>query len=378
MASAVALYHSFAFADPKDSSSSIALHVFAVVWGRLAHVGRAAGGWLGSVALRWLKGATQIARGWLEEQRPLVADAWERASQAGNDDPLPFVPSLLRICRAAGHLAASLALPSLKGAAQTAQEWWKEHWALVVEAVARPVNDRPLPIVLISGAIFLGPQILLIPLIALHLLFLCLLALIGFRRGIVAGSLAAWYQSVYYGGNTPAGSLFSIFQSMGMKYNALTLGFWGLAVIRSALDVVHLRKLYDDTFCLDFAKREGIRDRVVLAFARGIAQWRKLQAATDTGRDLQGLVLACATLAKERMVERTTVLMRRYQPPAKQTAPAHPHFPSRTLCCDETSDEDLMGFDGTRMYEGRIVDWENVVLAVTASRGMVAHWTPLA
>ncbi|KAF7288305.1 hypothetical protein HMN09_01404900 [Mycena chlorophos] len=248
MASAVALYHSFAFADPEHGSSSIALHVFAVVWGRLLHVGNAAGEWLGrapSVALRWLKGATQIARGWAEEQRPLVADAWERASHAGNDDPLPFVPSLLRICRAAGHLAASLALPSLKGAAQTAQEWWKEHWPLVVEAVGRAVNDRPLPIVLISGAIFLGPQILLIPLIALHLLFLCLLALIGFRkRGIVAGSLAAWYQSVYYGGNTPAGSLFSIFQSMGMKYNALTLGFWGLAVIRLVAGTVFVCSLY--------------------------------------------------------------------------------------------------------------------------------------
>nr|GAT52972.1 predicted protein [Mycena chlorophos] len=253
MASAVALYHSFAFADPKDGSSSIALHVFAVVWGRLAHVGSAAGEWLGrapSVALRWLKGATQIARGWLEEQRPLVADAWERASQAGNDDPLPFIPWLLRICRAAGHLlghAASLALASLTGAAQTAQEWWKEHWPLVVEAVGRAagaVNDRPLAFVLISGAIFLGPQILLIPLIALHLLFLFLLALIGFgTRGIIAGSLAAWYQSVYYGGHTLAGSLFSIFQSMGMKYNVLTLGNPVLIGIRLVAGVVFIYSL---------------------------------------------------------------------------------------------------------------------------------------
>ncbi|KAF7317455.1 hypothetical protein HMN09_00482700 [Mycena chlorophos] len=32
---------------------------------------------------------------------------------------------------------------------------------------------------------------------------------------------------------------------------------------------------------------------------------------------------------------------------------------------DDPADEDLVGIDGTRMYEGRIVDWENVVLAVT-------------
>jgi hypothetical protein len=46
------------------------------------------------------------------------------------------------------------------------------------------------------------------------------------------GSPAARYQSLCYGGNTPASSLFAILQSIGMKYHTVTLSNWVLATIR--------------------------------------------------------------------------------------------------------------------------------------------------
>nr|GAT45401.1 predicted protein [Mycena chlorophos] len=194
MAPVLTLYHPFTFVDPAGSSSPAdwALDVLTVVWEWLLRVGRAVGQWLGHAA--------GIALGWL------------------------------------------------KGVAQATGVWMEEHWPLVTEALrqaSKPVNDRPLPFVLVSAGIFLGPQILLVPLIALHLLFLFLLALIGFgTRGIVAGSPAAGYQSLYYGGNTPTGSLFSIFQSMGMKYNVVTLGNWVFAVIRLVAGIVFVYSLW--------------------------------------------------------------------------------------------------------------------------------------
>ncbi|KAJ7643624.1 hypothetical protein FB45DRAFT_895602 [Roridomyces roridus] len=85
----------------------------------------------------------------------------------------------------------------------------------------------------------LGPQILMLPLLIIQAIFLLLLTLLGFSiRGIVAGSPAASYQSLCYGGNTPAASLFAILQSIGMKYHAVTSGNWVLAVVRLFAGVV--------------------------------------------------------------------------------------------------------------------------------------------
>ncbi|KAF7348145.1 hypothetical protein MSAN_01767400 [Mycena sanguinolenta] len=102
-----------------------------------------------------------------------------------------------------------------------------------LSSAAQPIKDHPQTSVIVSGFIFLGPQVLLFPLLIIQAIFLFLLAIIGFRaRGIVRGSLAANYQSLCYGGNTPASSLFAILQSIGMKYHALTLSNWVLAIIR--------------------------------------------------------------------------------------------------------------------------------------------------
>jgi hypothetical protein len=82
--------------------------------------------------------------------------------------------------------------------------------------------------------------------------FLLILAILGFGAGGVVGgpsnhiihllflsdiwyllgSPAARYQSLCYGGNTPASSLFAILQSIGMKYHTVTLSNWVLATIR--------------------------------------------------------------------------------------------------------------------------------------------------
>ncbi|KAK7048715.1 hypothetical protein R3P38DRAFT_2871094 [Favolaschia claudopus] len=101
------------------------------------------------------------------------------------------------------------------------------------EYLSQPIKAHPHASLIISAFIFLGPQILLLPLIILHAVFILIFAAIGFgARGIVGGSPAAQYQSLYYGGNTPAGSLFAIFQSIGMKYHVVTLSHWILACIR--------------------------------------------------------------------------------------------------------------------------------------------------
>ncbi|KAJ7067675.1 hypothetical protein B0H15DRAFT_958238 [Mycena belliarum] len=107
---------------------------------------------------------------------------------------------------------------------------WLSDAATIVSHSAKENSHAAL---LISASIFLGPQIILLPLIILQAVFLLLLGLLGFAaNGIVGGSLAARYQSLCYGGNTPASSVFAIFQSIGMKYNVVTLSNWVLAVIR--------------------------------------------------------------------------------------------------------------------------------------------------
>ncbi|KAJ6453070.1 hypothetical protein C8R45DRAFT_1039414, partial [Mycena sanguinolenta] len=104
---------------------------------------------------------------------------------------------------------------------------------------AEPIKEHPQITVIVSAFIFLGPQILLFPLLVIQAIFLFLLAIIGFgARGIVGGSPAANYQSLCYGGNTPASSLFAILQSIGMKYHAVTLSNWVLAIIRLLAGVI--------------------------------------------------------------------------------------------------------------------------------------------
>ncbi|KAJ6585550.1 hypothetical protein B0H19DRAFT_424070 [Mycena capillaripes] len=100
-------------------------------------------------------------------------------------------------------------------------------------SASQPIKEHPHATLIISASIFLGPQILLLPLLILQGIFFLLLSMIGFgASGIVGGSPAARYQSLCYGGNTPASSLFAIFQSIGMKYHIVTLSNWVLAMIR--------------------------------------------------------------------------------------------------------------------------------------------------
>ncbi|KAF8215169.1 hypothetical protein K438DRAFT_771775 [Mycena galopus ATCC 62051] len=62
---------------------------------------------------------------------------------------------------------------------------------------------------------------------------LLILTILGFgARGIVRDSPAASYQSLCYGGNTLVSSLFTILQSIRMKYHTVTLGNWVLATVR--------------------------------------------------------------------------------------------------------------------------------------------------
>jgi len=99
--------------------------------------------------------------------------------------------------------------------------------------------QHPIVALITSALVFLGPQVLMLPLLILQGIFLLVLTLLGFGvHGIVGGSPAAAYQSLCYGGNTPAASLFAILQSIGMKYHVVTLGNWGLAVVRLLAGVV--------------------------------------------------------------------------------------------------------------------------------------------
>jgi len=124
--------------------------------------------------------------------------------------------------------------------------WIRETYPVVIAWLADAAASASLPIkahphatLVVSGLILLGPHVLMLPLFILHAIFLLLLTVLGFgARGIVGGSPAARYQSMYYGGNTPASSLFAILQSIGMKYQTVTLGNWVLAVIRLGAGIV--------------------------------------------------------------------------------------------------------------------------------------------
>ncbi|KAJ6464670.1 hypothetical protein C8R47DRAFT_69798 [Mycena vitilis] len=108
----------------------------------------------------------------------------------------------------------------------------------ITEAL-QPLKTHPYTALIVSASIFLGPQIFLLPLFILQALLFLLLAVIGFGTGgIDGGSPAARYQSMCYGGNTPASSLFAILQSIGTKYHAVTLGNWVLAIVRLGAGLV--------------------------------------------------------------------------------------------------------------------------------------------
>ncbi|KAF8215179.1 hypothetical protein K438DRAFT_1800834 [Mycena galopus ATCC 62051] len=106
-------------------------------------------------------------------------------------------------------------------------------------SASQPIKEHPKATLIVSGFIFLGPQVLLLPLIIMQAVFLLILTILGFgARGIVRDSPAASYQSLCYGGNTPASSLFAILQSIGMRYHTVTLGNWVLATIRLLVGVL--------------------------------------------------------------------------------------------------------------------------------------------
>ncbi|KAJ6622564.1 hypothetical protein B0H10DRAFT_2013309 [Mycena sp. CBHHK59/15] len=106
-------------------------------------------------------------------------------------------------------------------------------------AVDRPLQAHPLWALACSGMIFLGPQLLILPLLIVQGAFFIVLTFLGFGiSGIIGGSPAALYQSLCYGGNTPASSLFAIMQSLGTQYHAVTLSNWVLAIIRLLAGVV--------------------------------------------------------------------------------------------------------------------------------------------
>ncbi|KAJ7133472.1 hypothetical protein C8R44DRAFT_24003 [Mycena epipterygia] len=153
--------------------------------------------------------------------------------------------------------AFSAVIAWVKHAFAAAVDWTRDTlpivyaWLLDAAATAsQPVKAHRHAVLLASALIFLGPQIILLPLLILQAVFFMLLAVVGFGvNGIVGGalhilshcrlahnvctgSLAARYQSLCYGGNTPASSIFAIFQSIGMKYHAVTLSHWVLAIIR--------------------------------------------------------------------------------------------------------------------------------------------------
>jgi len=86
------------------------------------------------------------------------------------------------------------------------------------------VSPHPWIVFAISMTVFIGPWILLLPLLFLQILFGAFLGILGFGvAGIIGGSPAASFQSAYYGGMTPAGGLFSMFQSLGAHYHVATL-----------------------------------------------------------------------------------------------------------------------------------------------------------
>jgi len=103
----------------------------------------------------------------------------------------------------------------------------------VAHAANEPLKQNPYLALFISMLVFIGPWILLLPLFLIQIVFFLVLSILGFGvAGITGGSPAALYQSLCYGGHTPAGSVFAMLQSTGTGYNVGTASNWVLAVIR--------------------------------------------------------------------------------------------------------------------------------------------------
>ncbi|KAJ7621875.1 hypothetical protein DFH06DRAFT_767353 [Mycena polygramma] len=168
-----------------------------------------------------------------------------RAGNSGNGDRYTI------IVRWVSHTWAVL-LAWLKKASTATMNWINDALPVVaawMTEALQPLKAHPHIALIVSASIFLGPQILLLPLFILQAVFFLLLAVIGFGAGgIVGGSPAARYQSMCYGGNTPASSLFAILQSIGTKYHAVTLGNWVLAIVRLGAGLVFVYVLLGITW----------------------------------------------------------------------------------------------------------------------------------
>ncbi|KAJ7738384.1 hypothetical protein B0H16DRAFT_1729960 [Mycena metata] len=164
------------------------------------------------------------------------AVAWRHFGSGGNAGTEDYFTAIWGWILKAGAAITSW----FKNVFTSVVDWVRETWPSVATWIAEaatgasePIKAHPHVVLLTSAFIFLGPQILLLPLFILQAIALLLLTVLGFgTRGIVGGSPAARYQSFCYGGNTPASSLFAILQSIGMKYHTMTLGNWVLALIR--------------------------------------------------------------------------------------------------------------------------------------------------
>ncbi|KAJ7028438.1 hypothetical protein C8F04DRAFT_1265971 [Mycena alexandri] len=162
--------------------------------------------------------------------------AWRYLAGGGNADADDYFAAIWHWVLKVGPVIASWFKNFFASAVNWGRETWPSVAAWIAEAAtsaSEPIKAHPHVFLLTSAFIFLGPQILLLPLFILQAIALLFLTVIGFgARGIVGGSPAARYQSLCYGGNTPASSLFAILQSIGMKYHIITLGNWVLAVVR--------------------------------------------------------------------------------------------------------------------------------------------------
>ncbi|GLB38682.1 hypothetical protein LshimejAT787_0505470 [Lyophyllum shimeji] len=116
-----------------------------------------------------------------------------------------------------------------------------EWLASVGHAVTEPLRQHPYKALFWCLLTFLGPWILLLPLLLLQAFFFVVLLILGFGLGgIIGGSPAALFQSFCYGADTPANSLFAMLQSTGTHYNVATVSSGVLLTIRVLAGVLGL------------------------------------------------------------------------------------------------------------------------------------------
>ncbi|KAJ7490642.1 hypothetical protein FB451DRAFT_1220570 [Mycena latifolia] len=171
---------------------------------------------------------------------PVASNYFDPYTGGGDDGPYDHFANIYAVIIHWISHTSGVVVNWLKNAFAFVGKWAHDTMPVVgawladaASTTSQPVKEHRHATLLISALIFLGPQIILLPLLILQGVFLMLLAVLGFGvRGIVGGSPAARYQSLCYGGNTPASSVFAIFQSIGMKYHQVTLSHWVLAIIR--------------------------------------------------------------------------------------------------------------------------------------------------